>query len=103
MVADEFDLSVTVLCSDSRKQTVVMARGVAIWLLRTMLGLSYHAIGTWFGNRDHTTILHAFQKYDAKISSDSDETDSKTSVSSLVRVLQHRLNDLFAGQMTLIP
>jgi len=103
MVADEFDMTTSVLCSNSRKQTVVMARGVAIWLLRTMLGLSYHAIGTWFGNRDHTTILHAFQKYDSLIAADSDDSDSKTSLCNLVRVLQHRLNDLFAGQMTLIP
>jgi chromosomal replication initiator protein len=103
MVADEFEMSVPVLCSNSRKQTVVKARGVSIWLLRTMLGLSYHAIGTWFGNRDHTTILHAFQKYDSLIGSDSDDSDSKNSLSKLVPVLQHRLNDLFAGQMTLIP
>jgi len=101
MVADEFDLTPTVLCSNSRKQTVVLARGVTVWLMRKMLGFSYHAIGKRMGNRDHTTILHAFQKYDALIKVESDEGDS--SLGSLVRTLQHRLNDLFAGQMTLIP
>ena len=103
IVAKEFDLTTSVLCSNSRKQTVVMARGIAIWLLRTMLGLSYHSIGTWFGNRDHTTILHAFQKYDALIKAEDNDTADKSSLSNLVGVLQRRLNDLFAGQMTLIP
>lgn len=101
MVADEFDLTPTVLCSNSRKQTVVLARGVTVWLMRKMLGFSYHAIGKRMGNRDHTTILHAYQKYDALIKVESDEGDS--SLSSQVRTLQHRLNDLFAGQMTLVP
>lgn len=102
-VADEFDLTTTVLCSNSRKQTVVTARGVAVWLLRTMLGVSYHSIGKRFGGRDHTTVLHAFQKYDAIIQSESDDNDANTSLCNQVRTLQLRLNDTFAGQMTLIP
>jgi len=101
-VADEFDMTTTVLCSNSRKQTVVMARGIAVWLLRTMLGISYHSIGTRFGGRDHTTVLHAFQKYDSLINSDSDD-DANASLRNLVRTLQLRLNGTFAGQMTLIP
>ena len=101
-VADEFEMTTTVLCSNSRKQTVVMARGVAIWLLRTMLGISYYSIGTRFGGRDHTTILHAFQKYDSLIKSESDD-EANAVLRNLVRTLQLRLNDTFAGQMTLIP
>lgn len=101
-VADEFEMTTTVLCSNSRKQTVVMARGVAVWLLRTMLGISYHSIGTRFGGRDHTTVLHAFQKYDTLIQSESDD-EANVSLRNLVQTLQLRLNDTFAGQMTLIP
>lgn len=102
-VAEEFEMPTSVLCSNSRKQTIVMARGIAIWLLRTMLGISYHSIGTRFGGRDHTTILHAFQKYDALIKSESDDNEANASLRNLVRTLQLRLNDTFAGQMTLIP
>ena len=102
-VADEFELTTTVLCSNSRKQTVVMARGVAVWLLRTMLGVSYHSIGKRFGGRDHTTVLHAFQKYDSIIQSESDDNEANSTLCNQVRTLQLRLNDTFAGQMTLIP
>ena len=103
-VAEEFEMQTSVLCSNSRKQTVVRARGIAIWLLRKMLGISYHSIGTRFSNRDHTTILHAFQKYDSLINAESEEADNNnTSLCNRVRTLQLRLNDTFAGQMTLIP
>lgn len=102
-VAEEFEMSSTMLCSNSRKQTIVMARGVAIWLLRTMLGSSYQNIGTRFGNRDHTTILHAFQKYDALIEENTDDCDANTALCNRVRTLKLRLNETFAGEMTLIP
>ncbi len=100
-VADEFEMTTSMLCSNSRKQTVVMARGVAIWLLRTMLGGSYQNIGTRLGNRDHTTILHAFQKYDALILDNTD--DANATLCNRVRTLKQRLNETFAGEMTLIP
>ena len=102
-VAQEFEMTPTLLCSNSRKQTVVMARGVAIWLLRTMLGSSYQNIGTRFGNRDHTTILHAFQKYDALIQENVKDPEANVSLCNRVRTLKLRLNETFAGEMTLIP
>lgn len=101
MVSQEFELTPTVVCSNSRKQTVVLARGVAVWLMRKMLGFSYHSIGKRMGNRDHTTVMHAFQKYDSLIEAESDDGDN--SLGSIVRSLQLRLNDLFAGQMTFAP
>jgi chromosomal replication initiator protein len=64
LVANEFKLRTHVLSSSSRKQSIVFARGVAIYLLRKMIGLSFLKIGAEFGNRDHSTIMHAFRKMD---------------------------------------
>jgi len=41
---------------------VVRARGVAMLLARTLTGRSLELIGQYFGNRDHTTVLHACRK-----------------------------------------
>lgn len=106
-VAADFELSAKLLCSNSRKQTIVMARGVAIWLERTLLGSSYHKIGTRFGGRDHTTILHAFQKFDAIVkehaaNDTAANSDSNSALCNRIRNLQQRLNETFAGQMTLV-
>ncbi len=46
----------------SRKKQVVYARGVSVYLARQLLGLSFQQIGLLLGNRDHTTILHSYQK-----------------------------------------
>jgi chromosomal replication initiator protein len=102
-VATDFEMTTSMLSSNSRKQTVVMARGVAIWLLRTILGCSYHKIGRYFGNRDHTTILHAFQKYDALILENEEDSDLNAALCCRIRNLKQRLNETFAGQMTLVP
>ena len=61
-VAKEFNLKLSDLKSSSRKQTVVLARGIAIFLTRTLLGTSFVKIGNTFGNRDHSTVLHSHQK-----------------------------------------
>jgi chromosomal replication initiator protein len=47
------------LTSKSRKTEVVYARQVCYYLLRKKTKLSVVAIGRMFGDRDHTTIVHA--------------------------------------------
>ena len=46
------------LKSPSRRQAVVAARGIAIYLARLLTPLSLEQIGDYFGGRDHTTVLH---------------------------------------------
>jgi len=56
--------SVTLLEMDSprREKRVVFARWLAIYLARCFTRSSLPDIGRAFGNRDHTTILHAARK-----------------------------------------
>jgi len=51
-------VTVSDLRSPSRRRQVVLARGVAMLLARELTQASYHRIGTYFGGRDHTTVLH---------------------------------------------
>ena len=57
-----FSLRLSELRSPSRRQAVVKARGVAIFLARRLTGQSLEEIGRYFGGRDHTTILHGYRK-----------------------------------------
>lgn len=59
LVARRFRLRVADLKSSSRRQTIVLARGVAMYLARQHTRLSLERIGEYFGKRDHTTVLHA--------------------------------------------
>lgn len=54
----------------SRKQNIAKPRQEAMALARELTGQSYPAIGFQFGDRDHTTILHAFRKIRALQASD---------------------------------
>jgi chromosomal replication initiator protein len=61
-VARSFGVRVADMTGPSRRQGVVRARGVAMYLARHQMALSLDMIGQYFGNRDHTTVLHACRK-----------------------------------------
>ena len=57
--ADMFGLSIEDLRGKSRSRPLVTARQIAMYVLREMTDFSYPAIGREFGDRDHTTVMHA--------------------------------------------
>ncbi|HET9058403.1 MAG TPA: chromosomal replication initiator protein DnaA [Acidimicrobiales bacterium] len=60
--ANMFDLSVEEICGPSRRRPLVAARQMAMYLFRELTDYSYPAIAREFGDRDHTTVMHAQKK-----------------------------------------
>ncbi|MHB1988464.1 MAG: chromosomal replication initiator protein DnaA [Acidimicrobiales bacterium] len=60
--AAHFDFSIEELCGPSRRRPLVIARQIAMYLFRELTDYSYPAIGREFGDRDHTTVIHAVEK-----------------------------------------
>jgi chromosomal replication initiator protein len=60
--ARQFAMPLTLLRGESRRKTVVAARGAAMWLARQLTDASLEQIGAYFGGRDHTTVLHACRR-----------------------------------------
>jgi len=60
--AKHFGLTMGELKGKSRRQVVADARGLAMYVTRLLTGASYAEIVRQFGNRDHTTVLHACRK-----------------------------------------
>jgi chromosomal replication initiator protein len=60
--ADYFGLTVDDLCGSSRSRVLVTARQIAMYLCRELTDLSLPKIGSQFGGRDHTTVMHADRK-----------------------------------------
>lgn len=100
-VAAEFDLKPDELKSNSRKQSIVLARGVAIHLNRVLLGTSFLKIGTYFGNRDHSTIMHAHRKIE-KLISNSDESVESGTTKTIIFNLKQQLAEQFASQINFV-
>jgi len=62
VVSQEFKMASYDLKSKSRKKEIVLARQIAMYLARNIIGLSLSSIGSYFGGKDHTTVLHSIQK-----------------------------------------
>ena len=71
LAARHFALTLDELKSDSRRQAIVMARGVAMLLARQRTDKSLEQIGRFFGGRDHTTVMHGCRKTEQLLKSDS--------------------------------
>ncbi len=69
-VAEFYDLDLEELSAHSRKQNIVKPRQVAMYLMRSEIDASFSLIGEILGNRDHTTVMHAFNKIVQSISQD---------------------------------
>ncbi|MFH1235420.1 MAG: helix-turn-helix domain-containing protein [Parcubacteria group bacterium] len=59
-VVSAFGIPLAQLCSKRRTQEVARARMAAMYLARTlMIGCSLKTIGSHYGGRDHSTVIHA--------------------------------------------
>ena len=68
--ADAFGISVPSLVSSSRSGAVAWPRQIAMYLARELTTQSLPAIGTAFGGRNHTTVLHACRRTAERIAGD---------------------------------
>jgi len=62
VVANFYGLSVEEMCGKRRDRHIVFPRQVAMFIIREETASSLPAIGQAFGGRDHTTVLHSYEK-----------------------------------------
>jgi chromosomal replication initiator protein len=65
--AQMFGLEIEQLQSKSRTRDLVHARQVGMYVCRELTDLSYPQIGKEFGGRDHTTVIHAYEKVSTRM------------------------------------
>lgn len=66
-----FAINLTDMLSSTRVRSVVIARQIAMYLSKELTNYSYSEIGKVFGNRDHSTVIHAVKNIKDRISTDS--------------------------------
>ncbi len=72
IVASYFQIPVDDLHSKKRSRSIAFPRQIAMYLCRELTESSLPSIGQFFGGRDHTTVLHAYDKIKTE-----KETDDK--------------------------
>lgn len=80
IVSSYFNLRIEDLKSQRRTRNVAYPRQIAMYLSRKLTDMSLPKIGEEFGGRDHTTVIHAYEKISEKLNSDES--------------LQHTINDI---------
>jgi chromosomal replication initiator protein len=60
-VAKRFGIEEESMRAKTRKQEIVVARQVAMYLCKELTSHSLKSIGLHFGGRDHSTVIHAIQ------------------------------------------
>ena len=71
VVSKYYGIKVSDLESSKRTNMIAYPRQVAMYLCRTMTDHSFPQIGQLFGGRHYTTVMHAFEKIQAELKTDS--------------------------------
>lgn len=87
LVGDHLGVTARDMQGGGRKSRVVLARQMAMYLCRELLGLSFPVIGQLFGGKDHSTAIHAVRKIKQLQSSDSDTNILVTELTKRCRKL----------------
>jgi chromosomal replication initiator protein len=75
-ICEAFEISLDTLLSPSRAGAVAWPRQVAMYLARELTDQTLPAIGRAFGNRNHTTVMHACKRTAERIATDRDAYDT---------------------------
>lgn len=62
IVSDYFQIKIEDLTGKKRTKNIAFPRQIAIYLCRNMTNESFPRIGSYFGGRDHSTIMHSCDK-----------------------------------------
>lgn len=71
VVADHYNVSVADIKSKKKDKKYVIPRQIAVYICCTITEYSTTEIGSEFGGKDHTTIMHARNKIENALKSDS--------------------------------
>jgi chromosomal replication initiator protein len=85
VVANHYNIKVSDLKASKKLKIYSFPRQIAMYLCRTMTKSSFPEIGSKFGGKDHSTVIHAFRQIEKKVSEDR---DLKNVVDSLKNELQ---------------
>jgi chromosomal replication initiator protein len=69
-ICDYFNLKIGDLKAKRRTKNIAVPRQVAMYLSRKYTSTSFPAIGSKFGGRDHSTVIHAAKTIEKKIKDD---------------------------------
>ena len=71
-VADMLSLLPEAITGNDRKADVVRGRHIAMYLCRKLLGVPYSSLGSYFGGKNHATIIYTCKKIEKTLKTNKD-------------------------------
>jgi chromosomal replication initiator protein len=84
VVSDFYNIDEESIYNKTRRKEVVRPRQVIMYILREDFGVSFPSIGDKLGGRDHTTVIHSYEKIKEEIKSDTVLTQEINQVRSML-------------------
>lgn len=86
VVANYYNISIEEIESKKKTKNIAYPRQVAMYIARKLTDLSLPKIGDEFGGRDHSTVLHAYNKIEEEI---ENSQEAKKNIEDLVSMLNN--------------
>lgn len=85
VIADNFDIKVVDIKKGGRSKVIAYPRHLAMYLSRELTNHSLVEIGEFFGGRDHTTVLHAYEKIKNLLTTDYRLSELLTTLTNRIK------------------
>ncbi len=85
VIADHYNISLSDIKGKKRNKKFVIPRQIAIYIARKLLDYSFPELGNEFGGRDHTTMMHSYEKVEEQLKIDS---SFDTTIQMLIREIK---------------
>jgi len=85
IVSNYFNVSTADLKSKKRTKAVTLPRQIAMYILRELTEYSTTEIGYEFGGRDHTTVMHSYQRIESRMKIDA---TLEPTINNLIRTVK---------------
>jgi chromosomal replication initiator protein len=70
-IAEYYQITENEIYEKTRKKAVVKPRQIIMYILREDFDVSYPTIGEKLGGKDHTTVMHSYEKIKGDLKTDS--------------------------------
>jgi chromosomal replication initiator protein len=86
IIAGYYNVDPQIIYDKTRKKEVVYIRQVTMYLLREFFNVSYPSIGKEIGGRDHTTVMHSYEKIKNRMKEDPNLVQEIEQLQSILNV-----------------
>jgi len=84
-ISDFYGIEENQIYEKGRKKEIIKPRQVIMYILREDFDISFPSIGEKVGNRDHSTVIHSYEKVKNDIKTDSELAEEINQIRAMLK------------------